>query len=141
MTWPGLPPFPSSLAQRFLDLVNILQAAGLIMAPSSLVGSLLWLAALALPALRAADAAATASSPGKCRCFPGDTCWPSIADWSAFNATIDGGLIAIIPLAQPCHDPKYNATTCNNLRDNWLYPQQQYVLHKYLGLDFPDQMT
>lgn len=118
--------------KRSFDLIDLLQAKRFNMAPTVIVGGLLWLAALALPAVRAADA-------GKCRCFPGDACWPSSADWSAFNATIDGTLIATVPLAQPCHDPEYNAETCDNLRNNWLKPEQQCVFHRCLDLvDFPD---
>jgi hypothetical protein len=90
--------------------------------PSSLFCGLLWLLAAALPEVAAA---------GQCRCFPGDPCWPTPSEWSAFNASIDGRLIATIPLAAPCHDPQFDAAVCDRLRQNWLLPQEQYVLVSY----------
>lgn len=35
------------------------------------------------------------STEAFCRCFPVDQCWPSVADWAAFNETIDGKLTII----------------------------------------------
>lgn len=90
--------------------------------PSSLLCGLLWLLAAALPEIAAA---------GQCRCFPGDSCWPTPSEWSAFNASIDGRLIATIPLAAPCHNPQFDAAVCDRLRENWLLPQEQYVLVSY----------
>lgn len=55
-----------------------------------------------------------------CKCFPGDACWPSEADWSAFNATVGGRLIKTVPLGSPCHDPHYDEAKCKELRDGWL---------------------
>lgn len=56
-----------------------------------------------------------------CRCFPGDQCWPSDAEWSSLNATVGGRLIATVPLGSPCHDPYYDEEQCAFLRDQWLY--------------------
>lgn len=61
-----------------------------------------------------------------CRCFPGDECWPTTADWSQLNQTVGGRLVATVPLAAPCHDPIYDAAECQRLRDNWVWPQQHY---------------
>ncbi|KAI8950474.1 FAD/FMN-containing isoamyl alcohol oxidase MreA [Xylaria longipes] len=66
----------------------------------------------------------TASSI-KCRCSPGDKCWPSASVWDAFNATIGGRLIATTPLAAPCHNSAfglYDAIECANLQAAWLTP-------------------
>lgn len=60
-----------------------------------------------------------------CKCAPTDTCWPSHSDWSAFNKTIGGSLIRNVPLGSPCHDPNYDATECQRLRDNWIQPSLQ----------------
>ncbi|KAK3327948.1 hypothetical protein B0T19DRAFT_178210 [Cercophora scortea] len=57
-----------------------------------------------------------------CKCFPGDACWPTERTWSALNCTVGGRLIATKPLGQACHDPKYNSTTCQSLRDQWQAP-------------------
>ncbi|KAH6606122.1 hypothetical protein Trco_005275 [Trichoderma cornu-damae] len=60
------------------------------------------------------------ASTSSCKCFPGDKCWPSAKDWAAFNKTVDGRLIATVPLGSPCHGASYNATECQFLQDNWL---------------------
>ncbi|KAH7067504.1 hypothetical protein BKA63DRAFT_119016 [Paraphoma chrysanthemicola] len=36
-------------------------------------------------------------------CVPGDACWPSTAEWSAFNQSISGHLRLTIPWAAPCY--------------------------------------
>jgi hypothetical protein len=61
-----------------------------------------------------------------CRCFPGDSCWPSTADWHAFNQTVGGNLIKNIPLASVCHESEYgsyDARKCNDLKSTWFLPE------------------
>jgi hypothetical protein len=60
-----------------------------------------------------------------CRCFPGDSCWPSQDVWAKFNETIDGRLVATVPLGTPCHDPTYNEAECKKLREQWTLPELQ----------------
>ncbi|KAI9643577.1 hypothetical protein NHQ30_008198 [Ciborinia camelliae] len=73
--------------------------------------------------------AVSQSSPtyAPCRCFPGDTCWPSSAKWDAFNKTVGGKLIATIPVASPCHDTfpgiSYDAEKCAEIQANWPRPE------------------
>ncbi|KAL2869512.1 FAD-dependent oxidoreductase [Aspergillus lucknowensis] len=76
--------------------------------------SLLFLAGLA-------TAAATS-----CRCFPGDACWPSVDTWNQFNRSIDGRLVATVPLGLPCHDPHYDEELCAQLREDWTLPEPHY---------------
>lgn len=47
-----------------------------------------------------------------CRCTPDQSCWPSPADWSAFNASINGNLVKLPPAAHVCRDPTYDAEAC-----------------------------
>ncbi|KXG50411.1 FAD-binding, type 2 [Penicillium griseofulvum] len=54
-----------------------------------------------------------------CKCTAKDACWPAIADWASFNKTLDGKLIATVPLGSPCHDPSYNGKECSTLADEW----------------------
>ncbi|KAL0933841.1 isoamyl alcohol oxidase (FAD binding domain-containing protein) [Colletotrichum truncatum] len=54
-----------------------------------------------------------------CKCFPGDSCWPSQVTWDALNTTVGGNLIATVPLGSPCHDPTYDAATCATLQSKW----------------------
>ncbi|KAJ5806050.1 uncharacterized protein N7503_003652 [Penicillium pulvis] len=67
-----------------------------------------------------------ASATSACRCFPGDSCWPSESAWSQFNKTIEGRLITTVPLGTPCHAPDYNATTCATLKAGWELPEEHY---------------
>lgn len=75
--------------------------------------------ALVAGLLSAGGAAAGAAS---CKCFPGDSCWPSAAKWSAFNSTVGGRLIATVPLANVCHDPTLNSAACTTLQSRWQFP-------------------
>ncbi|TPR02971.1 FAD dependent oxidoreductase family protein [Aspergillus niger] len=61
-----------------------------------------------------------------CRCFPGEECWPSPAEWTQFNESIDGRLIQTIPLGKPCHNPSYKPGVCNSLREQWTEPEIHY---------------
>ncbi|KAI1451037.1 FAD binding domain-containing protein [Annulohypoxylon stygium] len=64
-----------------------------------------------------------------CRVIAGDAEWPTQDEWNSLNKTVDGRLIATIPLAAPCHysffdyngknASVYNQEVCDNLRDNW----------------------
>ncbi|KAJ5086965.1 FAD binding domain protein [Penicillium alfredii] len=69
------------------------------------------------------------SSPS-CRCFPGDACWPSVKQWSDFNATIGGRLISTTPLGSVCHTSKafgaYDARACADLKTVWPLPATHY---------------
>jgi hypothetical protein len=67
------------------------------------------------------------SSRASCRCFPGDTCWPTKAQWNKFNDTIGGNLIPSIPLAAICHDndefTAFNPVDCAVLQNRWYLPE------------------
>ncbi|KAL3447689.1 hypothetical protein BJX65DRAFT_90227 [Aspergillus insuetus] len=70
--------------------------------------------------------AAAAAAATSCRCFPGDTCWPTTETWQQFNESIDGRLIATVPLGFSCHDPHYNAELCAQLETQWTIPELHY---------------
>ncbi|KAI0126627.1 hypothetical protein BJ170DRAFT_629451 [Xylariales sp. AK1849] len=55
-----------------------------------------------------------------CKCFPGDSCWPSQGHWDSLNNTVEGRLIATVPLGSPCHDPTYDEDQCASLQNQWL---------------------
>ncbi|KAI4623422.1 hypothetical protein J4E80_003232 [Alternaria sp. BMP 0032] len=57
-----------------------------------------------------------------CRVLPGDAAWPAKSQWDKLNATIEGRLIASVPLGAACHDPTYDEEKCNYLRENWQLP-------------------
>ncbi|KAF4457088.1 putative isoamyl alcohol oxidase [Fusarium austroafricanum] len=70
--------------------------------------------------LLAVGGSATAS-PKVCRCFPGDSCWPSSDEWNNLNKTVSGRLVETVPLGSPCHDPNYDAEECKRIKREWLY--------------------
>lgn len=64
------------------------------------------------------------ASLASCRCFPGDSCWPSLEEWDALDAGA-GKLFATIPLASPCHIDSatgYDAEECASLQESWFSP-------------------
>jgi hypothetical protein len=73
-------------------------------------------------------AAAAATS---CRCFPGDACWPTLETWQQFNKSVDGRLIATVPLGLSCHDPHYDEELCAQLAARWTIPELQYVQQSF----------
>ncbi|KAM0415954.1 hypothetical protein ACHAPT_013108 [Fusarium lateritium] len=73
-----------------------------------------------------AAVAVSAGSTPKCRCLPGDACWPSTNVWNQFNKTVDGGLIKTVPIGSPCHDPTYDAEACEALQGAWKLPQTHF---------------
>lgn len=66
-----------------------------------------------------------AASNSSCKCFPGDSCWPSDETWATLNTTVGGRLIKTIPLARSCHDPTFDNATCTTLQDGWENPTTQ----------------
>ncbi|KAJ0133636.1 DNA double-strand break repair Rad50 ATPase [Fusarium oxysporum f. sp. albedinis] len=82
------------------------------------------LLSLALVSLTAIASGVDAIAP-KCRCLPGDTCWPSDTGnvWSRFKKTVNGLLIKTVPIGSPCHDPNYDEEACTALQQAWRLPQ------------------
>jgi FAD/FMN-containing dehydrogenase len=44
-------------------------------------------------------------------------------DWHALNQTVEGRLIANVPIAAVCHGSTYDQEQCDWLRNNWHFPQ------------------
>ena len=69
-------------------------------------------------------------STSQCRCFPGDSCWPSVAVWNAFNHTLGGKLIATVPIASVCHEDSfasYDAQACAELQSTFFFPETHWT--------------
>jgi hypothetical protein len=68
-----------------------------------------------------------------CRVLPGDAQWPKVSDWNSLNKTIQGRLIASVPLSSVCHDApfnNYNADACAAVQTTWNETKlTQYVSH------------
>lgn len=86
--------------------------------------SLATMRGLALSSLLFWIAGCKATAPD-CKCFPGDSCWPSDDEWDHLNSTVGGRLVATVPLGSPCHDPNYDAEECQRLQSEWLYSSVQ----------------
>ncbi|KAI1107967.1 FAD-binding domain-containing protein [Jackrogersella minutella] len=68
----------------------------------------------------------------ECRSIPGDDSWPTPEDWDSLNDTVEGRLIATVPIAAPCHNDfstttttidTYNEDQCDSLRRVWFFPE------------------
>lgn len=74
-----------------------------------------------LATFAASTAAATLPAVDqKCKYIPGDVGWPSQRDWQQLNQTVEGRLIATVPLGAVCHDngefAAYDVSECAALR-------------------------
>ncbi|KAH6612777.1 hypothetical protein B0J18DRAFT_441027 [Chaetomium sp. MPI-SDFR-AT-0129] len=67
----------------------------------------------------AAAVASPAPHQSTCRNIPGDARWPKSAEWDRLNATVDGRLIATVPIAQVCHDPTFSPEECAQVEGQW----------------------
>ncbi|KAF2658913.1 FAD-binding domain-containing protein [Lophiostoma macrostomum CBS 122681] len=52
-------------------------------------------------------------------CTPGQSCWPSSTQWSAFNQSIGGNLEVTLPWAAPCYVGK-NKAQCKNIETHYM---------------------
>ncbi|XP_055348574.1 uncharacterized protein LOC129595554 [Paramacrobiotus metropolitanus] len=59
----------------------------------------------------------------KCRCLPGDSCWPSDADWNALNTSLAGRLVIPHPTAYPCYaGAGFNSRDCQQIQKYYNRP-------------------
>jgi hypothetical protein len=61
----------------------------------------------------------------QCLVLPGDADWPNAEAWSTLNSTVNGKLVATVPIGSPCHDPTYDASACDALKAKWTNPLTQ----------------
>ncbi|KAL4748730.1 hypothetical protein BDW72DRAFT_205342 [Aspergillus terricola var. indicus] len=61
-----------------------------------------------------------------CYYLPTDPSYPTPEQWQILNTTVNGNLIALTPLATPCHQPHYNIQSCISLRNIWPLPETHY---------------
>lgn len=72
----------------------------------------------------------TSKANAACYCFPNDECWPTISEFDEFNRTIDGKLIATIPIASQCHQTafsNYDPEACKTLQSVWFEESTHYT--------------
>jgi len=56
-------------------------------------------------------------------------------------ATVNGRLVATVPIETPCHDPNYNEVACAALQSNWTLTQLQFVYHTVLAIHVPNLVS
>lgn len=67
--------------------------------------------------------AGLAAANATCKSIPGDSRWPSPAAWQSLNKTINGHLIATVPLPSVCHVRPfgdYSVDECAEIKTEWL---------------------
>ncbi|KAF2789998.1 FAD-binding domain-containing protein [Melanomma pulvis-pyrius CBS 109.77] len=52
-------------------------------------------------------------------CIPGQPCWPSTSEWSAFNRSISGALKNTVPWAAPCYNGTSNKE-CHKIAEDYM---------------------
>ncbi|KAF9874475.1 hypothetical protein CkaCkLH20_08038 [Colletotrichum karsti] len=67
------------------------------------------------------SAVSGASAQQSCKTTPLDAAWPSDADWSALNTTINGSLIKTRPVASSCYpgNPFGISESCDEVKEGW----------------------
>lgn len=68
-----------------------------------------------------------------CKTFPGDSNWPSQPDWTAFNRTVGGRLVATVPLGAPCHGSAFDSAKCESLKSQWQTEMIQYAISHHVS--------
>ncbi|KAL2825244.1 hypothetical protein BJY01DRAFT_256309 [Aspergillus pseudoustus] len=70
-----------------------------------------------------AAGAATATAAASCKSSPSDAIWPSLSEWTALNASIQGTLLRTTPAASSCYagNPFASTTNCTDVTDHWSY--------------------
>jgi FAD/FMN-containing dehydrogenase len=74
-------------------------------------------------ALSLTSSSYAATKGTECRNIPSDSEWPTSDDWNTLNRTVEGRLIANVPIAAVCHGSRYDQEQCHWLRNNWHFPQ------------------
>lgn len=77
--------------------------------------------------LGSGTSAAVQTAP-HCRYIPEDAGWPQPHLWNQLNRTVDGRLIATVPVGSVCHYPNYDEAKCNELTKTWGLAQTGYAI-------------
>ena len=75
----------------------------------------------------------------KCKCNPGDPCYPTSTEWAKLNATVNGNLLVALPPTAPCYKsvdgiPTYDAAACADVQANFTNEQWTCVFFRVLAL-------
>ncbi|KAL8663557.1 MAG: hypothetical protein Q9202_003745 [Teloschistes flavicans] len=70
-------------------------------------------------AVLGSETSAAVQTAIQCRYIPEDAGWPQPQLWHQLNRTVDGRLIATVPVGSVCHFPNYDEAKCNDLTTTW----------------------
>lgn len=72
-----------------------------------------------------------------CKVTPSDAAWPSEADWSALNTTLQGTLIKTQPIGSSCYpgNPFNSPQTCEDVEKGWGFSDFHALLPE--SIDYP----
>ncbi|KAM0811389.1 putative Fad-dependent isoamyl alcohol oxidase [Seiridium cardinale] len=62
------------------------------------------------------------TSTARCKPIPGDATWPDSSAWATLNDTVNGNLIASVPIPSVCHDAPfnvYNSSACQTVQKDY----------------------
>lgn len=71
------------------------------------------------PSLTSRAASSSDDGPA-CRYLPGDAGWPNETAWNQLNQTVEGRLLAGVPLARSCHSPYLDSEVCSEIQEEWI---------------------
>ncbi|RSL67334.1 hypothetical protein CEP53_002992 [Fusarium sp. AF-6] len=76
----------------------------------------------------------------RCRCVPGQSCWPSDVEWKSFNRLVGGSLIKTEPVAQSCYPgDTQDLEKCAYINKMW--PDQDFQTSNPIGRPYPYNIT
>ncbi|KAL2134877.1 hypothetical protein VTI74DRAFT_10603 [Chaetomium olivicolor] len=89
----------------------------------------------------AAETEAQRKPAPKCRCTPGDDCWPKACQWQALSKSLGKGkLIENSPIAESCYDgPHKDLNNCAYVAKMW--SDQDFQTSNPIGRPYPYNIT
>ncbi|KAI5458327.1 hypothetical protein BGZ63DRAFT_515044 [Mariannaea sp. PMI_226] len=80
------------------------------------------------------------TSSAKCKCVPGQSCWPSASEWKSFSSLVGGRLIKTEPVAQSCYPgPAQDLQQCAYVNKMW--SDQDFQTSNPIGRPYPYNIT
>lgn len=63
------------------------------------------------------------------RCFPGQKCFPTLAELAAFNTSVDGALFSQRPIGAICYpnDPDFDPIECQRKMQSFTFFSDQWI--------------
>ncbi|KAM5349446.1 hypothetical protein ACJ41O_005951 [Fusarium nematophilum] len=86
------------------------------------------------------DRSGIGNSLARCRCIPGQSCWPSEHEWKTFDHLLGGRLIKNKPVAQSCYPgPAEDLDECAYVNEMW--SDQDFQTSRPIGRPYPYNIT